>query len=75
MFSDEQIAEAISESLRQSRRSFVKPFDLGSVVLYKHDNDNNNHMDYAIELKIIDDNVVRTFTLWMQEDKDAPTRD
>lgn len=59
MRSYENILEAIAEALRQSRRSYVKPFDLSSIRIDINTN--------QIQLDIMDDGQQRIFALILLE--------
>lgn len=58
MLTKEEITETIAEALRQARRSYIKPFELGSATIIDKD---------TINLDIVDDDVVRHLRIIVED--------
>lgn len=58
MLSKEEIIETIAEALRQARRSYIKPLELGSATIVDDD---------TINLDIVDDGEVRHLRLILED--------
>lgn len=58
MMTKEEILETITEALRQARRSYIKPLELGSATMIDDD---------TINLDIVDDGEVRHLRLVLED--------